>query len=80
MNSKNLPYEFPFGLLLFEHLTDEAAQITYVQRIWQVFRPLFATSFSKAFDLFEIEEEFQSYFYAIEQAVVDFLPALECET
>ena len=63
-----------------EHLADEAAQITYVQRLWQFFRALFATSFSKIFELFEIEKEFQSYFYALEQTVVDFLPALGCET
>jgi hypothetical protein len=66
--------------ILFEHLVDEAAQITYVQRIWQFFRALFATSFSKIFELFEIEEEFQSYFYALEQAIVNFIPALGCET
>ncbi|MFC1812333.1 transposase [Thermodesulfobacteriota bacterium] len=66
--------------ILFEHLADEAAQITYVQRLWQFFRSLFANSFSKIFELFEIEEEFQPYFYALEQAVVDFMPALGCET
>ena len=66
--------------ILFEHLVDEAAQITYVQRIWQFFRALFATSFSKIFELFGIEEEFQSYFYALEQAIVNFIPALGCET
>jgi len=66
--------------ILFEHLADEAAQISYVQRLWQFFRALFANSFSKIFELFEIEEEFQSYFYALEQAVVEFMPALGCET
>jgi hypothetical protein len=66
--------------ILFEHLADEAAQITYVQRLWQFFRTLFATSFSKIFELFKIEEEFQAYFNALEQAVFDFMPALGCET
>jgi len=66
--------------ILFEHLADEAAQITYVQRLWQFFSALFANSFSKIFELFEIEEEFQSYFYALEQAVGDFMPAMGCET
>ena len=65
---------------LFECLADEAAQITYVQRLWHFFRALFAASFSKIFELFKIEEEFQSYFHALEQAVVDFMPALGCET
>ena len=27
--------------ILFEHLADEAAQITYVQRLWQFFSPIF---------------------------------------
>jgi hypothetical protein len=51
--------------ILFEHLADEAAQITYVQRLWNFSRVLFATTFSKIFELFEIEEDFQSYFYAL---------------
>jgi len=66
--------------ILFEHLVDEAAQVTYVQRLWQFFRHLFAVSFSKIFDLFKIEEEFQSYFYALEQAVLGSMPALGYET
>jgi hypothetical protein len=66
--------------ILFEHLVDEAAQITYIQRLWQFFRSLFAVSFSKIFELFKIEEEFQSYFQALEQAVLGCVPALGCET
>jgi hypothetical protein len=66
--------------ILFEHLADEAAQITYVQRLWQFFRSLFAVSFSKIFELFKIEEEFQSYFQALEQAILGCVPALGCET
>jgi hypothetical protein len=66
--------------ILFEHLADEAAQVTYVQRLWQFFRGIFAVSFSKIFELFEIEEEFQSYFQALEQAVTGCVPALGCET
>ncbi|MGA8181654.1 MAG: hypothetical protein WB792_16460 [Desulfobacterales bacterium] len=65
---------------MFEHLADEAAQITYAQKLWRFFRTLFAISFSKIFELFKIEEEFQSYFHAFEQAVVDFISALGCET
>ena len=41
--------------ILFEHLADEAAQVTYVQRLWQFFRSLFSISFSKIFELFKIE-------------------------
>ena len=66
--------------ILFEHLADEAAQITYIQRLWQFFRSLFAVSFSKIFELFIIEEEFQSYFQTLEQAVLGCVPALGCET
>lgn len=66
--------------ILFEHLADQAAQVTYVQRLWQFFRRLFAVSFSKIFALFNIEEEFQTYFYALEQAVIGAVPALGCET
>ena len=51
-------------LLVFEHLADEAAQFTYVQRLWHFFRSLFAVSFSKIFELFKIEEESQSCFQA----------------
>ena len=66
--------------ILFDHLTDEVAQVTYVQRLWQFFRKLFSLSFSKIFELFKIEESFQSYFDALEQAVSDLAPALGCET
>lgn len=66
--------------MLFEHLAEQAAQVTYVQRLWQFFRRLFAISFSKIFELFKIEEEFQSYFQALEQAVLGCVPALGCET
>jgi len=66
--------------MLFEHLAEQAAQVTYVQRLWQFFRRLFAISFSKIFELFKIEEEFHSYFCTLEQAVVAGVPALRCET
>jgi hypothetical protein len=33
--------------ILFEHLADEAAQVTYAQRLRQFFCCLFAVSFSK---------------------------------
>ena len=63
--------------ILFEHLADEAAEITYVQRLWQFFRCLFAVSFSKTFELFK----FRSYYQALdEQAVLNCVHALGCET
>lgn len=52
---------------LFEHLVDEAAQITYAQRLWRFFRGLLKISFSKIFELFNIEEEYQSYFSILDQ-------------
>jgi hypothetical protein len=66
--------------VLFEHLADEAAKVTYVQRLWQFFRDLFAVSISKIFELFKIEEEFQAYFNVLEKAVQGCVPALGCET
>jgi hypothetical protein len=66
--------------ILFEHLADEAAQVTYVQRLWQFFRSLFSISFSKIFELFKIEEEFQSYFNVLEHSIHNCVPALGCET
>lgn len=65
---------------LFEHLVDEAAQITYAQRLWEFFRGLFKISFSKIFELFKIEEEFQSYFSILDQLISESVPFKRCET
>ena len=65
---------------LFENLVDDTAVITYAKRIWDFFRGLFEISFSKIFELFKIEDDFQSYFHALEQALEDSCPILECET
>ena len=47
-------------------LVDDAAVITYAYRIWDFFRGLFRIRFSKVFELFKIEDDFQSYFHALE--------------
>ena len=65
---------------LFEHLVDETAQITYARKLWQFFRGLFKVSFSKIFELFKIEEEFQSYFLVLDQLVSESAPFRRCET
>ena len=65
---------------LFEALVDETATITYARRIWDFFRGLFEISFSKIFELFQIEDQFQSYFSVLDQAISEFLPFRGCET
>ena len=65
---------------LFEHLVDESAHITYAQKLWEFFRGLFKTSFSKIFELFKIEEEFQSYFKILVQLISESAPFRRCET
>ena len=65
---------------LFEALVDETATITYARRIWDFFRGLFEISFSKIFELFQIEDQFQSYFSVLDQAISEFAPFRGCET
>jgi hypothetical protein len=65
---------------LFEHLVDQTAQITYAQKLWEFFRGLFKISFSKIFELFSIEEEFQSYFSILDQLISESVPFRRCET
>ncbi len=65
---------------LFEHLADDYAVITYSQRLWDFFRGLFLISFKRIFDLFEIEEDFQSYFDILTDAVKGSAPIKGCET
>jgi hypothetical protein len=68
-----------FGTL-FEELADETATFTYAHRIWQFFKGLFEISFSKIFELFEIEDDFQSFFDTLNQSVSRFAPIQGCET
>jgi len=65
---------------LFEHLADDYAVITYSQRLQDFFRGLFLISFKTIFDLFEIEEDFQSYFDIPTDAVKGSAPIKGCET
>ena len=66
--------------LLFEDLVDETASLTYAARLWQFFKGLFKISFSKIFGLFKIEEDFQTYYNVLEQALQQSTPILGCET
>lgn len=65
---------------LFETLADEAAPITYARRLWDFFRGLFEISFSKIFELFHIEDDFQSYLSVFDQALSESTPFRGCET
>ena len=65
---------------LFEELADETAVFTYAHRIWQFFKGLFEISISKIFELFEIDDDFQSYLDTLNFTVSRFEPFLGCET
>jgi hypothetical protein len=65
---------------LFEELADETAAFTYAHRIWQFFKGLFEISFAKIFELFEIEDDFQSFFDTLTHSVSHFAPIQVCET
>ena len=65
---------------LFQELADATATFTYAQRIWQFFKGLFEISFSKIFELFEIEDDFQTFFDILNQSVSRFAPVQGCET
>jgi hypothetical protein len=65
---------------LFEELADKTATFTYAHRIWQFFKGLFEISFSTIFELFEIEDDFQSFFDTLNQSVSQFAPIQGCET
>ncbi len=65
---------------LFETLVDDTAVTTYAQRLWDFFQGLFNASISKIFDLFNIQEDFQSYLDSITQALKGSTPIIGCET
>ena len=65
---------------LFEHLKDDYAVISYSQRIWEFFCELFMISFKVLFNIFEIDEDFGTYFDALCDAVCAFTPINGCET
>ena len=65
---------------LFEHLADDSLVVTYAHRLWDFFKDLFCVSFSTIFDLFKIEEDFQPYLSALNQAITGSIPFRGCET
>ena len=65
---------------LFEALADGSAIITYARKLWDFFRGLFKITFLKLFELFQIEDDFQSYFSIIDQAICASHPFKGCET
>ena len=65
---------------LFEHLADDAAVISYAHRLWDFFQGLFRVSFFKIFQIFKIEDDFQSYVDALTEALTGFMPFQGCET
>jgi DDE superfamily endonuclease len=65
---------------LFEELADKTATFTYARRIWQFFKGLFEISFSKIFELFEIEDDFHSFIDTLTHSVSCFAPIQGCET
>ncbi len=61
-------------------LADDSAVITYAHRLWDFFQGLFRVSFSKIFQLFKIDDDFQSYVDALTEALTGFAPFQGCET
>ena len=59
---------------MFEQLADDSAVISYAYRLWDFFQGLFRVSFSKIFQLFKIEDDFQSYVDALTQALTGVTP------
>ena len=65
---------------LFEHIADTSAVTTYAHRLWDFFSGLFLVSFSTIFEIFKINEEFQSYSGALTDALSALTPFQGCET
>ena len=65
---------------LFEHLVDDSAVISYAHRLWDFFQGLFRVCFSKIFELFEIDDDFQSYVDALTEVLTASTPIQGCET
>lgn len=65
---------------LFEHLADDYAVITYSQRLWGFFRELFHISIKTIFELFNIDDDFQSYLNALNEGITASTPIRGCET
>lgn len=65
---------------LFDQISDNASMVTYFQRIWEFFAGLFHVAFSAIFELFEIEEDFSSYFDVVVQQATGSPLFNGCET
>lgn len=65
---------------LFESLVDDTAIKSYSTRLWEFFRGLFCVCFSKIFDIFNIDEDFQAFLEAVDLALTGFPPFQGCET
>jgi hypothetical protein len=65
---------------LFEPLADDYAVITYSQRLWGFFRELFHISIKTIFELFNIDDDFQSYLNALNEGITASKPIRGCET
>lgn len=66
--------------ILFEHLKDDYAVISYSQRLWEFFREFFMISFKSLFNIFEIHEDSGPYFDTLCDAVCRFIAFNGCET
>ena len=66
--------------MLFEHLIDEAAVITYSKRLWLFFKELFRVSIKAIFDLFDIDADFNTFSDALNSTLNGFTPFQGCET
>jgi len=80
LNYLNEVENYPTLGELFESIADESAVTTYSHRLWEFFYGLFHISFSKIFELFEIEEDFQSYIDVLSESLTALEPFKGCET
>jgi len=80
LNYLNEVENYPTLGELFESIADESAVTTYSHRLWEFFYGLFHISFSKIFELFEIEEDFQSYIDVLSESLTALAPFKGCET
>lgn len=76
----NIIQKYPTLGELFESIVDGSAVVSYAGRLWDFFRELFAVSFSKIFAIFDLQEDFHTYFDTLEQAIIESTPILGCET
>jgi len=80
LNYLNQMENYPTLGALFEDTADESAVISYAHRLWDFFYGLLQISFSKIFELFEIEDDFQSYIDTLTESLTALAPFEGCET